>query len=341
MQLIFDGFLDMSIKYEIHDYRFSQLIDIEEDLETIETGFRFLEGPVWHPYDRFLIFSDIIGNCLYRWCPKKGLSFFRRHSCMANGNTLDRQGRLLTCEHGTSRITRTESDGSVEVMASHYNGKELNSPNDIVVKSDGGIYFTDPNSGREPRVGVPRKKELPFQGVYRINPDGTLVLLADDFSKPNGLCFSLDEKLLFINDTDRQHIRVFDIQPDGTLANGRLWAELTVDLQGVADGMKIDTEGNLYCSGPGGIHVFDSYGKLLGRILLPEFAANFTWGDNNLCSLYLAATTTLYRLKVKIPGNKIFQGNTRTMNNHRSGVIKQWAGVNKTSTKNNEREVKL
>ena len=296
----------MRIRYEIHDDRFRQLIDTKEDLKTITTGFRFLEGPVWHPYDHVLIFSDILGNCLYQWSADQGIATFREHSYMANGNTLDRQGRLLTCEHATSRVTRTERDGSVKVIASHYNGKELNSPNDIVVRSDNGIYFTDPNSGREPRVGVPRGKELPFQGVYRINRDGALLLLIDDFSKPNGLCFSSDEKRLFINDTDRQHIRVFDVLENGTLANGRLWAELTVDLPGVADGMKIDSEGNLYCSGPGGIHVFDSNAGLLGRILLPEIAANFTWGDDDLCSLYLAGTTTLYRLKVKIPGMQLF-----------------------------------
>lgn len=296
----------MRIRYEIHDERFRQLVDTDEDLKTITTGFRFLEGPVWHPYDRVLIFSDILGNCLYQWSQDKGIGLIREHSYMANGNTLDRQGRLLTCEHATSRVTRAERDGSVVVMASHYNGKELNSPNDIVVRSDNGIYFTDPNSGREPRVGVPRGKELPFQGVYRVNMDGSLILLVDDFSKPNGLCFSTDEKRLFINDTDRQHIRVFDVREDGTLANGRLWAELTVDLPGVADGMKIDSEGNLYCSGPGGIHVFDSNAGLLGRILLPEFAANFTWGDDDLCSLYLAGTTTLYRLKVKMPGRQLF-----------------------------------
>lgn len=296
----------MRIRYEIHDDRFRELVDTGEDLKTISTGFRFLEGPVWHPYDRYLLFSDILGNCLYRWSREKGIGVFRAHSYMANGNTLDRQGRLLTCEHATSRVTRTGADGSVEVMASHYQGKELNSPNDIVVRSDGGIYFTDPNSGREPRVGVPREKELPFQGVFRINRDGTLLLLADDFSKPNGLCFSPDEKQLFVNDTDRQHIRAFDVRDDGTLAAGRVWAELTEDLPGVADGMKIDSEGNLYCSGPGGIHVFDPEAVLLGRILLPEFAANFTWGDEDLCSLYLAGTTTLYRLRIKIPGRQLF-----------------------------------
>ncbi|MFC1581181.1 SMP-30/gluconolactonase/LRE family protein [Thermodesulfobacteriota bacterium] len=296
----------MQIRYEIHDERFNDLFDTGEDLKTITTGFRFLEGPVWHPYDHVLIFSDILANCLYKYSQDKGISTLRGHSYMANGNTLDRQGRLLTCEHATSRVTRAENDGSVEVLAFHYEGKALNSPNDIVVKGDDGIYFTDPNSGREPRVGVPREKELPFQGVFRINRDGTLILLADDFSKPNGLCFSKDEKQLFVNDTDRQHIRVFDVREDGTLANGRVWAELTVDLPGVADGMKIDSEGNLYCAGPGGIHVFDPDARLLGRVFLPEFAANFTWGGDDLRTLYLAGSTALYRLRVKTPGRQLF-----------------------------------
>ena len=146
---------------------------------------------------------------------------------MANGNTYDREGRLLTCEHATSRVTRTERDGNIVILASHFNGKELNSPNDIVVKSDGAIYFTDPNSGRGPLYGVAREQELPFQGVYRIHPmDQSLDLLVDDFSKPNGLCFSLDEKQLFINDTNRNHIRVFDVAEDGTLKNGRFGLKL-------------------------------------------------------------------------------------------------------------------
>ncbi len=204
---------------------------------------------------------------------------------MANGNTYDLEGNLLTCEHATSRVTRTKADGTYEVLVSHYNDRQLNSPNDIVVKNDGTIYFTDPNSGRGAGYGVPRQQELSFQGVYRLNPeDRSLILLVDDFSKPNGLCFSLDETLLFINDTDRQHIRVFDVQEDGTLTNGRIWAELAEagKERGGADGMKVDSEGNLYCSGPGGIHIFDPGGAFLGRILTLEFPANFTWGDEDL-----------------------------------------------------------
>jgi len=297
----------MDLHVEIRDDRLKKMIGPSPKLERIVSGFRFIEGPVWHPYDKFLIFSDILGDCIYRWSGKEGLNTFRKPSHMANGNTYDREGRLLTCEHATSRVSRTERDGSSVVLASHFNGKELNSPNDIVVKSDGAIYFTDPNSGRGPFYGVSREQELPFQGVYRIHPENqSLDLLIDDFSKPNGLCFSLDEKQLFINDTSRIHIRVFDVTEDGTLRNGRVWAETIGEGEGVPDGMKIDQEGNLYCCGPGGIHVFDGMANCLGVIRTPEKAANFTWGDEDMCSLYITASTTLYRLRGRMSGLPLF-----------------------------------
>ncbi|MEE8390246.1 MAG: SMP-30/gluconolactonase/LRE family protein [Anaerolineae bacterium] len=288
---------------EIRDSRFIQVVGADVELERIASGYQFVEGPVWHPYDRFLIFGDILGDCLYRWSQAEGVTTFRKPSHMANGNTFDRQGRLLTCEHATSRVTRTDHDGGIKVMASHYDGKELNSPNDIVVKRDGSIYFTDPNSGRGARFGVAREQELPFQGVYRLDPDDrSLTLLVDDFSKPNGLCFSLNEQYLFVNDTDRYHIRVFDVQPDGTLANGRIWVELIGEGVGVADGMKVDQGGNLYCCGPGGIHLFDPNANCLGVIRMPEHTANFAWGDDDQCSLFITASTTLYRLRTRVPG---------------------------------------
>jgi len=297
----------MDLHVEIRDDRLKKMIGPSSKLERIVSGFRFIEGPVWHPYDQVLIFSDILGDCMYRWSEKEGLSTFREPSHMANGNTYDREGRLLTCEHATSRVSRTERDGNQVVLASHFNGKELNSPNDIVVKSDGAIYFTDPNSGRGPLYGVAREQELPFQGVYRIHPvDQAFDLLVDDFSKPNGLCFSLDEKQLFINDTNRNHVRVFDVTEDGTLRNGRVWAETIGEGEGVPDGMKIDQEGNLYCCGPGGIHVFDGMANCLGVIRMTEKAANFAWGDEDMCSLYISASTTLYRLRSKIPGLPLF-----------------------------------
>jgi gluconolactonase len=297
----------IDLQLEIRDDRLKKIVRTGSQLERITSGFRFIEGPVWHPYEKFLIFSDILGNCMYHWRGKEGLSTFREPSQMANGNTYDREGRLLTCEHATSRVTRTERDGRIVILASHFNGKELNSPNDIVVKSDGAIYFTDPNSGRGPLYGVAREQELSFQGVYRIHPhDQSLDLLVDDFSKPNGLCFSLDEKQLFINDTNRNHIRVFDVAEDGTLKDGGVWAETIGEGAGVPDGMKIDQEGYLYCCGPGGVYVFDGSAHGLGVIRTPEKAANFAWGDEDLCGLYITASTTLYRLRVGVPGVSLF-----------------------------------
>ena len=214
---------------------------------------------------------------------------------------------MLTCHHATSRVTRVEHDGSIKVIASHYQGKQLNSPNDIVVKSDGAIYFTDPMSGRSERYGVPRESDLGFAGVYRLEPEsGELILLVDDFELPNGLCFSLDEKQLYINDTRRFHIRVFDVLDDGTITNGRIWAETTGEGIGVPDGMKFDSAGNLYSCGPGGIHVFDADATCLGRILIPEHTTNFIRGDTDYKSLYITAATSVYRLRMTIPGNPLF-----------------------------------
>lgn len=297
----------MSGILEIRDERLLSVADQNAELEKAAEGFVFIEGPIWHPHEKHLIFSDIRGDAMYRWSASEGLNEFRRPSNMANGNTYDRQGRILTCEHATSRVTRTDLIGKVEVLASHYKGKELNSPNDIVVKSDDFIYFTDPLSGRTEKYGVLREQELDFQGVFKLNPEnGSLTLLVDDFEKPNGLCFSPDEKRLFINDTARRHIRVFDVLEDGTIANGRLFAETTGDAVGVADGMKFDQNGFLFCCGPGGVQVFDGQGVCLGVIRFPEQAANFTWGDDDLKSLYVTASTTLYRVRVKTPGFPIF-----------------------------------
>ena len=291
---------------EIRDTRIHTIIDENQQLEQLATGFAFLEGPIWHPYEKHLTFSDIIGNCLYRWSEKQGLSVFREDSHMANGNTYDHQGRILTCEHATSRVTRTSPDGQYEILATHYQGKALNSPNDLVVKSDGAIYFTDPVYGRSEPFGTLREPELTFEGVYCLNPQlGLVRLLVDDFAGPNGVCFSGDERQLFVNDTERRHIRVFDVNTDGSLSNGRVWAETTGESEGIPDGMKIDQAGHLFCTGPGGIHVFDSQATCLGVIGVPP-TANFCWGDDDLCSLYLASVTTLYRLRLKMPGVRLF-----------------------------------
>lgn len=286
------------------------VVDLEAGLERLATGFDFVEGPVWHPIEHSVLFSDILGNSLYRWTADGGVQQWRRHSYMANGNAYDRAGRLLTCEHATSRLTRTDpATGAYEVLATHYQGRQLNSPNDVVVAQDGAIYFTDPTSGRSAGYGVPRAPELPFSGVYRLDPaDDSLTLLIDDFSKPNGLCFSVDERRLFVNDTDRGHIRVFDVTADGTLTGGRVWAETIGPWPGVPDGMKVDSQGNVYCCGPGGIHIFDAEARSLGVVLMPEFTANFTFGDDDRCSLYITATTSLYRLRVRVPGRITFTG---------------------------------
>lgn len=281
-----------------------QIVSPNGAFERVASGFRFVEGPVWYADHGTLLFSDIIGNTMYHLGKRGGIDVFRKPSQMANGSTLDREGRLLTCEHASSRVSRTALDGSYEVIASHFQGSELNSPNDIVVKRDGSIYFTDPNSGRTSKYGVERSQALSFQGVYRLDPDtGELALLVDGFSKPNGLCFSLDESVLFINDTDRQLIRSFDVLADGSVSNGRDWAATGGDLPGVADGMKIDSTGNVYCCGSGGIHVFDPEGTRLGIIATPEIAANFTWGGEDLTDLYVTATHSIYRLGLNVAGH--------------------------------------
>ncbi len=298
----------MSLNVEIREPSFRDVVEIEHDLEQLATGFDFTEGPIWHPAYQSVLFSDIMGNSLFSWSADAGIVKRNRHSYMANGNAYDLQGRLITCEHATSRLTRTDlTTGTYEVLASHFEGKQLNSPNDVVVKSDSTIYFTDPTSGRSAGFGVPREPELSFRGVYRLNPEnGALMLLVDDFSKPNGLCFSRDENQLFVNDTDRLHIRVFDVLEDGTLANGRVWAETIGTGKGVPDGMKIDTQDNIYCCGPGGIYVFDANAVCLGVILMPEQTANFVFGNADFRSLYVTASTSLYRLRVRIAGHPTF-----------------------------------
>jgi gluconolactonase len=279
----------------------------DAELETLASGLGFTEGPIWHPYEKWLVFSDMPEDRMYIRQPGGDIESFRRPSNKANGNTLDREGRIVTCEHATSRVARLDHDGSITVIATHYRGKELNSPNDIVVATGGAIYFTDPTYGRMEYYGLLREPELGFQGVYRVDPDGSrLTLLVDDFVQPNGLCFSLDESRLFVNDTERQHIRVFSVTSSGELTGGAVWAETTGDAPGAPDGMKIDSCGNVYCCGPGGIHVFDPSGNVLGVIRTPEPCANFTFGDEDLKSLYITASSLLLRLRVRVPGLRLF-----------------------------------
>ncbi|MBD2018179.1 SMP-30/gluconolactonase/LRE family protein [Microcoleus sp. FACHB-53] len=281
------------------------ILDDNAQVEKVAGDFQFTEGPLWHPKG-FLLFSDIPANTLYQWTANKKPEIFRRPSGNANGNTLDREGRLLTAEHSNRRVSRTEKDGSIVTLASQYEGKRLNSPNDLAVKSDGSIYFTDPPYGIKSE-----QEELGFYGVYRLASDGKLTLLVKDFVRPNGIAFSPDEKKLYVNDSEKGHIRVFDVKSDGTLENGQLFAELKdPSKNGVPDGMKVDQKGNVYSTGPGGIWVFSPSGNLLGILEVPEVAANIAWGDSlrdssasrDYKTLYITASNSLYRIRLKIPG---------------------------------------
>ena len=288
---------------EVRDPRLSRVVGTEVAFEQIATGCLFTEGPLWHPRDRYLLWSDMPGDHLRRWSSADGVTTFRKPCNKSNGLTWDRQGRLLACEHASSRVTRTEPDGRITPLATHHEGKELNSPNDIVCSRSGKIYFTDPTYGRMDYYGVKRDPELAFRGVYRVGPDPkSSRLLADDFEQPNGLCFTLDGARLLVNDTARKHIRAFDVRPDGGIAGGAVWAETPGDAPGAPDGMKLDSAGNVYCCGPGGIHVFAPDATCLGVIHVPERTANFAWGDDDLRSLYITASTSVYRMRVQVPG---------------------------------------
>jgi len=244
-------------------------------VEKVAGGFRFTEGPVWVP-DGYLLFSDIPANTIYRWSPGSAeATAWRTPSGHSNGLTLDRDGRLIACEHDR-RVSRTEPDGRVVTLADRYQGKRLNSPNDVVIRSDGRIFFTDPP------YGLPNQregKELDYNGVFRLDPNGTLTLLDDSFVRPNGLAFSPDERTLYVDDSSEMHIRAFDVAADGSLSNGRLFAVLREPgVEGVPDGMKVDVAGNVFCTGPGGVWVLAPSGDLVLKIETPEVPANLAWG---------------------------------------------------------------
>jgi gluconolactonase len=266
------------------------------DPELLATGFQFTEGPIWIS-DGYLLFSDIPADRIFKWSNASGVEIWREPSGQSNGLTIDLEGRLIACEHGNRRVSRMEPDGTVVPLAERYRGKRLNSPNDVVVKSDGTIYFTDPPYGVEPE-----EREQPCNGVYRILPDGTLELLVDDFDRPNGLAFSPDESVLYIDDSPRRHVRAFDVRSDGTLYNSRIIADMDHPQPGSPDGMKIDQEGHLYVTGATGVWVFEPNGLLLGVIVPPERPANCAWGDEDRKSLYITARTSLYRIRVNVPG---------------------------------------
>lgn len=270
------------------------------EIERVASGFAFTEGPVWIAEEQCLLFSDVPANKIMKLSRGDRIEVFRHPSGNSNGLTRDRESRLVVCEQGNRRVTRTENDGSITVVADIFRGKKLNSPNDVVVKSDGGIYFTDPHYGIEPC-----QREQPVQGVYFLPPDGNeLKLVAEDFEMPNGLVFSPDEKELYVDDSSlgRRHVRVFQVECDGTLSGGHLFHDMSIRQPGNPDGMKVDTCGNIYCAGAGGVWVFDPEGCHLGTIKTPEIPSNCAWGDEDLQSLYITARTSVYRVRVNIPG---------------------------------------
>jgi len=280
---------------------FARIVPPESKIERLATGFLFTEGPVWNANRGHLLFSDIPGNRISRWNSGAGISEFRSPSGKSNGLTLDLNGRLIACEHANRRVSRTEHDGTVVTIASHYKGKKLNSPNDVVVKSDGSVYFTDPPYGLNPMFGTLEEQELPFYGVYRLSPDGEELSLLIDDSVPNGLAFSPDESLLYVADTERNHLRVFDVTTEGRAINGRIFAELPGEPL-APDGLKVDVKGNVYVTGRGGIWVMNPEGTLLGIIPFPELPANLGWGDEDWKTLYVTARSSLYRVRLNIPG---------------------------------------
>jgi gluconolactonase len=286
-----------------------EIVRADAPVERIATGFTFTEGPLWHPREQALYFSDMPADVRRRWHAVDGIREVRKPSNQCNGMTFDGKLNLHVCEHWTSQLVRENADGTREVLASHFEGRELNSPNDVVVKSDGAVYFSDPTYGRMPVFGNERAQALDFQGVYRIDPrSGELSCLVRDFAQPNGLCFSPDEAQLYVNDSERVHIRVFDVAPDGRLGNERLFAERigTGKLEdGIPDGMKCDERGNVYVTGPRGIWVFAPDGTQLGIIGMPEHAGNLNWGGADWRDLYCACSTSIYRVRLEVSGNRL------------------------------------
>jgi gluconolactonase len=293
----------------VHSEKLRELVDEDAEVEQIATGFTFTEGPIWMA-DGSLHFSDMPGDKRRRWHPDEGVTVLRDPSNKCNGMTLDNDGNLIVCEHVTSSVVRESPDGGRETLATHWGDQELNSPNDVIVARDGSIIFTDPTYGRMPGFGLEREQELDFQGVYRIPAGGgDLQLLVDDFAQPNGLCFTADESLLYVNDTDRAHIRVFDVGADHQLSNGRVFAESigTADLAkgDLVDGMKLDERGNVYVTGPEGVLVFSPAGEHLGTVKVPEPVGNLNWGDDDWKSLYIPASTSVYRVRMNVAGNRL------------------------------------
>lgn len=296
---------------EARDPRLHDLVAPDAPIDRIAGGLGFTEGPVWRGDE--LLFSDIPNKRIVRWRRlPEGPELTTFTTGTSNGLTLDRQGRVLAAEHDGRRVTRVADDGARTVLAERFQGKRLNSPNDLVVKSDGAVYFTDPPYGVRPsRPGTVRPagwwtqpiegKEQPCHGVYRLAPDGTLGLVVDDFALPNGLAFSPDESVLYIDDSAHKHIRAFDVRPDGTLTGSRILLDMASEDPGVPDGLKVDVRGNVFCTGPGGVWVCGPDGALLGRIVLPELPANLGWGEDGSV-LFVTARTSVYRVPTRTRG---------------------------------------
>jgi len=298
----------MSI-FEMCDPRFRRLHIATARLDKLYSDCRWAEGPAYFPAGRYLVWSDNPNNRMLRYDECSGqVSVFRSPSNYSNGNTVDRSGRLVSCEHGGRRVSRTEFDGSVITIADSYAGKRLNSPNDVVVKSDGSIWFTDPSYGIDSDYeGHKSESEQQANRVYRVDPQsGAVTIVADDFVQPNGLAFSPDEKVLYIVDTGRTHrddapahIRKFAVSDDGKLSGGEVFADCTA---GLFDGFRLDTAGRIWTSAADGVHCYDPDGTLIGKILVPEIVANVCFGGEKRNYLYICGTTSLYGVRLPVNG---------------------------------------
>jgi gluconolactonase len=298
------------------DPALDKLVPPGAKIEKVHDGFRFIEGPVWVKSGGYLLFSDLMANAIMKWTPDGKVSVYRSNiyagpfpdgvQIGSNGLTLDPQGRIVAAEHGNRRVTRIEKDGSVIVLADRYQGKRLNSPNDVVGKRNGDIYFTDPTGLYRTYPDGPDKPkaELDFNGVYRVTTPGKPELLTKEVAYPNGIAFSPDEKKLYVaSSRPDKYWMEFDVKTDGTLANGKKFADLTKEPgEGVPDGMKVDTAGNIYATGLDGVQIFSPQGKRLGVIQPPEIPANCAWGDADGKTLYMTARTGLYRIKLTTAG---------------------------------------
>jgi gluconolactonase len=280
-----------------------RLIKPDEELRRIAEGFVFTEGPVWNFAESHLTFVDLAGNAMYRYKEGHGTASYREPSNHANGLAYDRSGRLLSCEHRTRRIT-IESDGELDVLVDSFRGKKLNAPNDLLVTEDGSVIFTDPHYGLMEGYGGPGEQEQPHRGVYRLSPGSDEPeLLVDDFEGPNGLALTRDESTLYVVDTERGHLRTFGVGEGWKLSGGDVLVELPKEGDGVLDGLKLDVEGNLYSTGPGGIWLISPSGAILGHLRMPQVAANLAWGDSDARTMYITASTAVYTLRCEVTGH--------------------------------------